>query len=150
MHSAADELIARLRRNPDDYAAFVALRAHYHQQGDWASLVNLLEGWATRARDPRAAAQAFYEAADLALGALGDQPRGVSLYERTIERSPGHAEAYMRLEALAEETGDTRRLAELLEPWPGHRGRVQRLVEMTGISRPAHGPRYSPLDFRGR
>ena len=115
MHSAADELIARLRRNPDDYAAFVALRAHYHQQGDWASLVNLLEGWATRAADPRAAAQAFYEAADLALGALGDQPRGMSLYERTIERSPGHPEAYMRLEALAEESGDARRLAELLE-----------------------------------
>ena len=115
MHSAADELIARLRRNPDDYAAFVALRAHYHQQADWASLVNLLEGWATRAADPRAAAQALYEAADLALGALGDQQRGVALYERTLERSPTHAEAYLRLEALAEETGDTRRLAELLE-----------------------------------
>jgi uncharacterized protein YbjT (DUF2867 family) len=49
-----------------------------------------------------------------------------------------------------EEDGTDARLAELLAPWSGHRGRVQRLVEMTGISRPAHGPRYSPLDFRGR
>ena len=115
MHSAADELIARLRRNPDDYAAFVALRAHYHQQGDWPSLVNLLEGWASRAADPRASAQAFFEAADLALGALGDRPRGIALYERTLERSPASPEAFQRLEALAEEAGDARRLAELLE-----------------------------------
>ncbi len=53
--------------------------------------------------------------------------------------------------ALTGETdGTDDRLAEVLEPWAGHRGRVVRLVEMTGISRPARGPRYSPLDFRGR
>jgi 3-methyladenine DNA glycosylase/8-oxoguanine DNA glycosylase len=53
--------------------------------------------------------------------------------------------------ALTGETdGTDERLAELLEPWAGHRGRVVRLVEMTGISRPARGPRYSPLDFRRR
>lgn len=46
--------------------------------------------------------------------------------------------------------GTDARLAELLEPWAGHRGRVVRLVELTGISRPARGPRYSPLDFRHR
>jgi 3-methyladenine DNA glycosylase/8-oxoguanine DNA glycosylase len=46
--------------------------------------------------------------------------------------------------------GTDERLAEVLEPWPGHRGRVVRLVELSGISRPARGPRYSPLDFRGR
>jgi 3-methyladenine DNA glycosylase/8-oxoguanine DNA glycosylase len=53
--------------------------------------------------------------------------------------------------ALTGETdGTDERLAELLLPWAGHRGRVVRLVELTGISRPAHGPRYSPLDHRGR
>ncbi len=53
--------------------------------------------------------------------------------------------------ALTGETdGSDERLAELLEPWAGHRGRVVRLVELTGISRPARGPRYSPLDFRHR
>jgi len=115
MTSPADELIARLRRNPDDYQAFVALRAHYHQLGDWPSLVNLLEGWAGRAPDGRAAAQAFFEAADLALGALGDRARGTSLYERALERNPGHIDAYTRLEAIAEEFGDLRRVAEVLE-----------------------------------
>jgi tetratricopeptide (TPR) repeat protein len=115
MNSPADELIARLRRNPDDYPAFVALRAHYHQLGDWPSLVNLLEGWASRAPDARAAAQAFFEAADLALGALGDRARGTSLYERALERNPAHLDAYARLEAVAEEFGDLRRVAEVLE-----------------------------------
>jgi 3-methyladenine DNA glycosylase/8-oxoguanine DNA glycosylase len=53
--------------------------------------------------------------------------------------------------ALAGETNGTdERMAELLEPWVGHRGRVTRLVEMSGISRPARGPRYSPLDHRSR
>ena len=46
--------------------------------------------------------------------------------------------------------GTDERMAELLEPWreSGHRGRVVRLVERSGISRPARGPRYSPLDHR--
>jgi len=53
--------------------------------------------------------------------------------------------------ALTGETdGTDERLAELLAPWAGHRGRVQRLVELSGISRPARGPRYSPQDFRNR
>jgi 3-methyladenine DNA glycosylase/8-oxoguanine DNA glycosylase len=53
--------------------------------------------------------------------------------------------------ALTGETdGTDARLAALLEPWAGHRGRVVRLVELTGIARPARGPRYSPLDFRRR
>ncbi|MFN8156037.1 MAG: hypothetical protein U0R68_01355 [Candidatus Nanopelagicales bacterium] len=53
--------------------------------------------------------------------------------------------------ALAGETdGTDERMAELLEPWAGHRGRVARLVELSGITRPKRGPRYSPLDHRGR
>lgn len=53
--------------------------------------------------------------------------------------------------ALTGETdGTDARMAELLEPWAGHRGRVVRLVELSGVSRPARGPRYAPLDFRRR
>ena len=53
--------------------------------------------------------------------------------------------------ALAGETdGTDERMAELLEPWAGHRGRVARLVELSGITRPKRGPRYSPLDHRDR
>ena len=53
--------------------------------------------------------------------------------------------------ALTGETdGTDARMATLLEAWPGHRGRVTRLVELSGRSRPARGPRYSPLDHRTR
>ena len=52
MDATAQELIARLRRNPDDSAAFAALRAHYERIGDYASLANLLEGWATDSSFP--------------------------------------------------------------------------------------------------
>lgn len=34
-------------------------------------------------------------------------------------------------------------LAELLEPWRPHRHRVQRLVELAGLSRPRRGPRMT-------
>ncbi len=35
-------------------------------------------------------------------------------------------------------------LAELLEPYRGHRYRVQRLLELDGHFRPRRGPRMSP------
>jgi 3-methyladenine DNA glycosylase/8-oxoguanine DNA glycosylase len=35
-------------------------------------------------------------------------------------------------------------LAELLEPYAGHRHRVQRLVELAGLHRPRRGPRMAP------
>ena len=40
--------------------------------------------------------------------------------------------------------------AELLEPFAGHRYRVQRLLELGRVRRPRRGPRYAPLDHRNR
>ncbi len=115
MDATAHELIARLRRNPEDAAAFAALRAHYQRLGDYASLANLLEGWAGRARDPAAAAQAFYEAGELVLGALGDHDRAIGIYERALSIHPGHGDAFLRLQGMLEQAGELRKLAELLE-----------------------------------
>lgn len=115
MDATADELIARLRRNPDDASAYASLRAHYERIRDHASLTNLLEGWAGRSPDHQAAARAFFEAGELALSHLGDRPRGVRSYERALERDPTHLEAALRLQAVYEEAGDQRRLVELLE-----------------------------------
>jgi 3-methyladenine DNA glycosylase/8-oxoguanine DNA glycosylase len=83
-----------------------------------------------------------WTSAEVAARALGDAD-AVSFGDFHVAKNVVYA-------LTGEEDGTDERLAELLAPWPGHRGRVQRLVEMTGISRPAHGPRYSPLDFRGR
>lgn len=49
--------------------------------------------------------------------------------------------------ALAgEPRGDDGRMLELLEPYRGHRGRVQRLLEASGMGAPRYGPRL-PLRF---
>ena len=60
MDPQAEQLIARLRANPDDLDAFHALKAHYQRVGDAPSLINLLEGWAKRSPDgPASATLAF-------------------------------------------------------------------------------------------
>ncbi len=115
MDPTADELIARLRRNPEDGAAYGALRAHYQRLGDYASLVNLLEGFAGRSRDNASAAQAFFDGAELAWGALGDAARGAAMYERALERHPAHDDAFARLLAIYEQAGDAQRLATIYE-----------------------------------
>ena len=46
--------------------------------------------------------------------------------------------------ALTGEVGDDEQMAALLEPWAGHRHRVQRLVELGGLGRPRHGARMAP------
>jgi tetratricopeptide (TPR) repeat protein len=115
MDATAQDLVARLRRNPEDSEAFGALRAHYQRTGDYASLANLLEGWAGRARDKGAGAHALYEAGELVLGALADRERAVKMYERALLLEPRHQDAYLRLRGLFEEQNEMRRLAELLE-----------------------------------
>jgi 3-methyladenine DNA glycosylase/8-oxoguanine DNA glycosylase len=46
--------------------------------------------------------------------------------------------------------GDDAAMAELLAPFAGHRHRVQRIVELSGITRPRRGPRMSASDNRHR
>jgi 3-methyladenine DNA glycosylase/8-oxoguanine DNA glycosylase len=46
--------------------------------------------------------------------------------------------------ALTGEEVDDDGLAELLEPYRPHRYRVQRLIELAGLSRPRRGPRMAP------
>jgi hypothetical protein len=38
-------------------------------------------------------------------------------------------------------------MLELLEPYRGQRGRVQRLLEVGGITAPRYGPRMAPRSF---
>ena len=50
--------------------------------------------------------------------------------------------------ALAgEPRADDARMLELLEPYRGQRGRVQRLLEVGGITAPRYGPRTAPRSF---
>jgi 3-methyladenine DNA glycosylase/8-oxoguanine DNA glycosylase len=52
--------------------------------------------------------------------------------------------------ALAREPrADDARMLELLEPYRGQRGRVQRLLEASGIQAPRYGPRMAPQGIAG-
>jgi len=44
---------------------------------------------------------------------------------------------------------DDARMLELLEPYRGQRGRVQRLIEASGITAPRYGPRMAPQRIAG-
>lgn len=46
-----------------------------------------------------------------------------------------------------EERGDDQRMLALLNPYRGHRGRVIRMLELSGNSPPAYGPRTPGRDF---
>jgi 3-methyladenine DNA glycosylase/8-oxoguanine DNA glycosylase len=50
--------------------------------------------------------------------------------------------------ALLGEAKDDDVLAELLEPYRGHRYRAVRLVELSGVRPERHGPRYAGRDYR--
>ena len=49
-----------------------------------------------------------------------------------------------------EERADDARMLELLEPYMGHRGRVIRLLEASGVKAPAYGPKNSVRSIRGQ
>jgi 3-methyladenine DNA glycosylase/8-oxoguanine DNA glycosylase len=50
--------------------------------------------------------------------------------------------------ALAGRPFDDDQLVAFLTPWAGHRGRVVRLVESSGVRKPRFGPRYAGVDYR--
>jgi 3-methyladenine DNA glycosylase/8-oxoguanine DNA glycosylase len=78
--------------------------------------------------------------AEVAQRALGDAD-AVSFGDYHLAQQVGYVFA-------GERHGTDEQMAALLEPFAGHRYRVQRLVEVCGISRPARGPRMTIADHR--
>jgi len=81
-----------------------------------------------------------WTAAEVTLRALGD-PDAVSLGDFHLPNLVAWALA-------GEPRADDARMLELLEPWRGHRARVIRLLEASGLAAPRFGPRHSPRDMR--
>ncbi|HSO28776.1 MAG TPA: hypothetical protein VLS28_02625 [Candidatus Sulfomarinibacteraceae bacterium] len=81
-----------------------------------------------------------WTAAEVTLRALGD-PDAVSVGDFHLPNLVAFALA-------GESRGTDDRMLELLSPWRGHRARVIRLLELSGIEAPRYGPRYSPPDRR--
>ena len=76
-----------------------------------------------------------WTSAEVRSRALGD-PDSVSFGDYHVAANVGYV--------LTGEPLDDAGLAVLLEPYAGHRHRVQRLVELARLRRPRHGPRMAP------
>lgn len=81
-----------------------------------------------------------WTAAEVAQRALGDAD-AVSYGDFHVAKDVVHA-------LTGELVGTDEQMAELLAPWAGHRGRVVRLIGLSGVRRPRRAPRYAPHDFR--
>jgi 3-methyladenine DNA glycosylase/8-oxoguanine DNA glycosylase len=77
-----------------------------------------------------------WTAAEVAVRALGD-PDAVSVGDFHLPNLISWALA-------GEPRGDDARMLELLEPYRGHRARVIRLLEASGLRPPRYGPRLAP------
>lgn len=77
-----------------------------------------------------------WTAAEVAIRALGD-PDAVSVGDFHLPNLVAWALA-------GEARADDPRMLSLLAPWAGHRARVIRLLESSGIGAPRYGPRLSP------
>ena len=82
-----------------------------------------------------------WTAAEVTFRALGD-PDAVSFGDFHLKNLVSFALA-------GEPRGTDERMLELLEPFRGHRARVIRLLELSGIVAPRYGPRFAPIDRRG-
>jgi 3-methyladenine DNA glycosylase/8-oxoguanine DNA glycosylase len=77
-----------------------------------------------------------WTAAEVTRVALGD-PDAVSVGDY-------HVPSLVCWTLAGEPRGSDARMLELLEPYRGQRGRVQRLLEVSGIRPPRYGPRMAP------
>ncbi len=80
-----------------------------------------------------------WTAAEVAQRALGD-PDAVSVGDFHLAGLVGYALTGQRV--------DDDGMLELLEPYRGHRFRAVRMIELSGLRPPRHGPRFSPRDYR--
>ncbi len=82
-----------------------------------------------------------WTAAEVGMRAFGD-PDAVSVGDF-------HLPSMVSWALAGEPRGTDERMLELLEPYRGHRGRVLRLLELTGVGPPRRGPRLSRQRFEG-
>lgn len=108
----ADALAQRLAHNPGDAEAYRALCAHYRTVSDFASLANLIAGYAAFTPNDQEAGRAYHEVAEILDHSLHDDRRAEGFYRRALQRDPRNLQASEGLQGLLSRTG---RLAELTE-----------------------------------
>jgi len=83
-----------------------------------------------------------WTAAEVGVRALGD--------DDAVSVGDFHLKHLVSFALAGEPRGTDERMLELLEPFRGHRARVVRLLELSGISPPRYGPRLSGRGLEDR
>jgi hypothetical protein len=112
-----EQLKTKLHADPDDTQAYEALKDILAQQGDFASLAELLEGRASRlfVSDRPGASVAYQEAAELALQGAANFVRVKDLYQKALRLNPLNQPATEGLQWLLENHGQHQALVEFLQ-----------------------------------
>jgi tetratricopeptide (TPR) repeat protein len=111
----AERLASRLQAEPNDQAAYDALKAHYRETGDLASLTNLIIGWSAFQTDVARASHGYLEAARLVASTGRHQERHCELLRQAVSADITNRAAVLELlDWLAEHT-DSHAVAEFLD-----------------------------------
>ncbi len=98
---AAIESLERARDiRPDDLETLRTLRQLYENIHRWPKVVETLGAICTETEDPRERGVLRFAQADIALGRLRDEPRGLGFLEAALEEDPTHERALVALVAV--------------------------------------------------
>jgi len=98
---AAIESLERAREiRPDDIETLRTLRQLYENIHRWPKVVDTLGAICTETEDPRERGLLRFAQADIALGRLRDEPRGLGFLEAALEEDPTHEKALVALVAV--------------------------------------------------
>ena len=146
---------ARLRLAPDPAVLAELPYYAFHRLGlerrraelirHCAALAPRLEGMTAQQTANAAGARARHRSLD---GGRGDARR-VSATPTRSASATTTSPAWWPGRWPASRKADDARMLELLEPYRGQRGRIQRLLEVSGIHPPKRGPRMAPRNIAG-
>jgi tetratricopeptide (TPR) repeat protein len=98
--AAAEALEEAHAIDPRDRVVFDALRAAYESLHRWPRVVEVLAELADITEDPSERAALRFAAADVALGRIRDEERGLGLLDRALDDDPRHDRALNALVAV--------------------------------------------------
>jgi tetratricopeptide (TPR) repeat protein len=113
---AAGELLERiLTRDPGYVPALMTLAKIYEGQNNLEQCVETLRRALSLTANPAESAELCFRLGKIEGERTGDGANAVPWYEEALRRDPGHAASLAELEKIARETGDSARLADILQ-----------------------------------
>ena len=114
-HAAVEALDRALTMAGSSRAALERLRGAYESLNRWPRVAEVLSMLAEATTDPKERSALRFSAADLALGRLLDEPRGLTLLEGSLDDDPTNDKALRALVAVRGSRGEHAEIAALYE-----------------------------------